>query len=134
VNGCSFAIGFNYFKRNASKLTISLINKINEETKLRRTSLNNVCTYTSYASSMLLATACPIFLLFQRQTTDSFYGKEHTLWVCSFISADRSRTKSQKHSMGSDRPIVGPGRNHLLRTEPFLMWFVAELSNSELVH
>jgi hypothetical protein len=27
---------------------------------------------------MLPATKCPIFLLFQRQTTDSFCGREHT--------------------------------------------------------
>jgi hypothetical protein len=32
--------------------------------------------------------------------------------------------------VGSDRSVVGPGRNRLLGTGPFLMWLAAELSNS----
>jgi hypothetical protein len=35
--------------------------------------------------------------------------------------------------MGSDRSIVGPGRNRLLGTGLFLTWFVAELIQ-QLVH
>jgi hypothetical protein len=31
----------------------------------------------------------------------------------------------------SDRSIVGPGRNRLLGTGPFLTWLAAELSNSK---
>jgi hypothetical protein len=32
--------------------------------------------------------------------------------------------------LGLDRLTVGPGRNRLLGTGPFLMWFAVELSNS----
>jgi hypothetical protein len=59
-----------------------------------------------------------------------------SLWVFSFIGTDRSgpipRAKSIRLLVrsGSDRFIVGPGRNRLLRTGPFLTWLAVELSNS----
>jgi hypothetical protein len=62
----------------------------------------------------------------------SYYA---TYGVFSFIDTDMSgpvlKSIRLLVRMGSYRLIVGPGRNHFLRTRPFLTWFVVELGSAK---
>jgi hypothetical protein len=59
-----------------------------------------------------------------KRTALGLFAVSTIIWVCSFIGTDWSGPVLKAFvylvSMGSDRSIVGPGRNRLLRIGPFL--------------
>jgi hypothetical protein len=108
-------MSFFYRRKNSTKKT-TIANNYRIHKKMTR-------------KSIVIWALFPATLQQTNQVQNFVYLKSSIGCVCLLI---RTGTKSIRLlvCMGLDRSIVGPGDNRLLRTGPFLMWFIAELSNS----